>query len=71
MKTVLMTFAIGFSTVLLPYQVPPVVVGMYAAGVSTRDAARIFLWQALMTIMLLWPLNWLWWWLLGYFTPIH
>ena len=71
MKTVLMTFAIGFSTVLLPYQVPPVVVGLYAAGVSTRDAARIFLWQALLTIVLLWPLNWLWWWALGYFTPLR
>jgi di/tricarboxylate transporter len=69
MKTVLMTLAIGFSTVLLPYQVPPVVVGMYAAGVATRDAARIFLWQAAFTVALLWPMNWLWWWLLGYFTP--
>ena len=70
MKTVLMTFAIGFSTVLLPYQVPPVVVGMYAAGVATRDAARIFLWQAAFTVVLLWPLNWLWWWALGYFNPV-
>ncbi|MBC7780579.1 MAG: SLC13 family permease [Proteobacteria bacterium] len=67
-RSVLMTFAIGFSTILLPYQVPPVVVGLYAAGVPSGQAARVFVIQAGFTVMLLWPLNFVWWWLLGYFA---
>jgi di/tricarboxylate transporter len=66
-KSVLMLFGIGFSTILLPYQVPPVIVGMYAAGVPSRLAARVFSIQAALTVLLLWPLNFGWWWLLGYF----
>jgi di/tricarboxylate transporter len=68
-KTVLLTFATGFSTILLPYQVPPVIVGLYAAGIAPGHAARVFLIQAALTVVLLWPLNYVWWWLLGYFEP--
>ena len=67
-KTVLMLYGIGFSTILLPYQVPPVIVGLYAAGIPLREAARVFTVQALLTLLLLWPLNFVWWWLLGYFA---
>lgn len=67
-KTILMSFGIGFSTILLPYQVPPVIVGLYAAGIPLREAARVFPLQALLTVLLLWPLNFAWWWLLGYFA---
>jgi len=67
-KTVLMLYGIGFSTILLPYQVPPVIVGLYAAGIPIREAARVFPVQALLTLLLLWPLNFAWWWLLGYFA---
>ncbi|MFN7427568.1 MAG: SLC13 family permease [bacterium] len=67
-KTVLMLYGIGFSTILLPYQVPPVIVGLYAAGIPVREAARVFPVQALLTLLLLWPLNFAWWWLLGYFV---
>jgi len=68
-KTVLMLFGIGFSTIVLPYQVPPVIVGLYVAGVAPRHAARVFIIQAALTVVLLWPLNYLWWSLLGYFEP--
>jgi di/tricarboxylate transporter len=67
-KTVLLLYGIGFSTILLPYQVPPVIVGLYAAGIPVREAARVFPLQALLTLLLLWPLNFAWWWLLGYFA---
>jgi len=70
-KTILMSFGIGFSTILLPYQVPPVIVGLYAAGVATRHAARVFVWQAALTVLLLWPLNFVWWWLLGYLDVVR
>ena len=33
LRTVLMTQVIGFSTVWLPYQVPPMIIGMQLAGV--------------------------------------
>jgi di/tricarboxylate transporter len=66
-KTVLLLYGIGFSTILLPYQVPPVIVGLYAAGIPVREAARVFPVQALLTLLLLWPMNFAWWWLLGYF----
>ena len=36
LKSVLMTMAVGFSTMILPYQVPPMLVGMHAAGMRLR-----------------------------------
>lgn len=65
--TVLMTQVIGYSTVLLPYQVPPVVVAMQLAGVPMREGARITLALAVISLLVLIPLNFLWWKLLGYF----
>jgi di/tricarboxylate transporter len=65
-EAVLMTMAVGFTTMILPYQVPPVVVGLHAAGISVRKALRIVLPVALVSIVVLIPLNYLWWWLIGY-----
>jgi len=65
--TVLMSLVIGHSTVLLPYQVPPLIVAMGLGGVSLRDGARITLTIAAVTLVVLTPLNYLWWRLLGYF----
>lgn len=67
--TVLMTQVIAFSTILLPYQVPPVVVGMQLGGVNMLKGTRLILALALVSILLLLPLNYLWWSLLGLFTP--
>jgi di/tricarboxylate transporter len=67
--TVLMTQVIAFSTVLLPYQVPPVVVGMQLGGVSMLRGTRLILALAAASIILLLPLNYLWWSFLGVFTP--
>jgi anion transporter len=66
-KTSLMISAIGFNTMILPYQVPPVVVGMQAAGISLRATLRVALPLALVGIVVFLPLEYLWWRMIGYF----
>ncbi len=61
LDAVIMTQVVGFSTVLLPYQVPPIVVGLALARTRTRDAARILLWLAVISVGLLVPINYMWW----------
>jgi anion transporter len=67
LKTALMTMAVGFSTVILPYQVPPVVIGLQVAQLSVRTAIRVTVPLALISIVTLIPLNYLWWRIIGYF----
>lgn len=66
-QTALMTFAVGFSTLLLPYQAPPMVVGMQLAHLKVRDALRLTIPLALISIVVLIPLQYLWWRVIGYF----
>lgn len=66
-KTALMTIAIGFSTLILPYQVPPVVVGLQVAHLSVRTALGITAVLALISIVALIPLSYAWWRVIGYF----
>ena len=67
LKTALMTMAVGFSTMILPYQVPPVVVGMQVAGISLAATLRVSLPLAFFGIVVLLPLDYLWWRVIGYF----
>jgi di/tricarboxylate transporter len=66
-QAALMTSAVGFSTLLLPYQAPPVVVGMQLAHLKVRDALRLSVPLALISIFALIPLHYLWWRVIGYF----
>jgi di/tricarboxylate transporter len=66
LNAALMTIATGFTIVLFPYQVPPIVVGMQIAGVSIRTAMRIVVPHAVVGFLLL-PLDYLWWRLIGCF----
>ena len=60
--TVLMTQVIGYSTVLLPYQATPLVLAIQLGGVPPPTAAvRLFLTLAAITLIVLTPLNYLWW----------
>ncbi len=67
LQAALMTMAVGFSTLLFPYQAPPVVVGMQMASLRLRDALRLTLPLALISIFVLIPLHYLWWRVIGYF----
>jgi anion transporter len=67
LTTALMVSAVGFNMLLLPYQVPPVVVGMQASGISVRAALRLTLPLAALSMLVFLPLDYLWWRLLGYF----
>ncbi len=67
LMTVLMTQVIGFSTVILPYSSPPLILAFAMGGVRLADGTRLCLVVAAITIVLLMPLNFLWWNFLGYF----
>lgn len=67
LKAVLMTMAVGFSTMLLPHMVPPVVVGFHVAGIKFRDAMRFVVPTAMVSLAVLVPLDYLWWRIIGYF----
>jgi di/tricarboxylate transporter len=65
--TVLMTQVLGFSTVILPYSSPPLILAFALGGVRLADGTRVCVALAAITIVVLLPLNFLWWQLLGYF----
>ncbi|MEM7444524.1 MAG: SLC13 family permease [Pseudomonadota bacterium] len=62
---VLMALVVGFSTAVLPYQVPPMLVALSLTGVTLAAATRSLVVMAVLTIIFLWPLDFLWWRFLG------
>lgn len=66
LPAVLMTQVIGFSTVLFPYQVSPLVVAMQLSGEKLGHLLKITLPLALLTLVLIMPMDYLWWHLLGW-----
>jgi anion transporter len=65
--SVLMTQVIGFSTVIFPYQSPPIMVGMQLGGVRWSSGLRLTLTLAAVSLLILTPINFLWWACLGMF----
>ncbi|MBN2906694.1 MAG: anion permease [Rhodobacteraceae bacterium] len=63
---VIMTQVVGFSTVIFPYQAAPLIVAMGLAKEPVRALVRITLALALLTVVVLLPLDFLWWKLLGW-----
>ncbi len=68
LMTVLMTQVVGFSTVILPYTSPPLVMAFAMGGVRLVDGTRLCIVLAVITIVVLIPLNFIWWNFLGYFN---
>lgn len=65
LNAVLMMQVPGFSTIAFPYQVPPLIVAMGLAGENVRALLGILLALFGITVLLLLPLDFLWWKLLG------
>jgi di/tricarboxylate transporter len=65
--TVLMLQVVSFSTVLLPYVSPPMMVWLQMSGVEIRAASKLCLAIGAITIVVLLPIDYVWWRLLGYF----
>jgi di/tricarboxylate transporter len=66
LESVLMSEVLGFSTVILPYESPPLVVAMTLGGEKMGHAVKLCLWLGAITLLLLFPLDYLWWRLLGW-----
>jgi anion transporter len=63
--TVLQLQALAYSTPVLPYQGPPLVIGLQMTHVAVGPATRICLVMAALTVAVLFPLDYLWWRILG------
>ncbi len=65
-ETVLMTQVIGFSTVLLPYQAPPLVVTLQLGGIKALSVIKFCILVTLVTVVFLIPIDFLWWRIIGW-----
>lgn len=65
LDTVLMIQVIGFSTIVLPFQVGPLVVAMQLSEERIESLVRILVPLAVITFVALVPLDFLWWKLIG------
>ncbi len=66
LMSVLMTQVVGFSTVFFPYQAPPLLVGAQLGNVNMGQAIRFTMVLGMTTLIILLPLNLVWWMILGY-----
>jgi di/tricarboxylate transporter len=67
LKAALMTIVLGFTTAVLPFQVPPMLVGVQISGLKLRSVLRLTVPLALMSLLVLMPINYFWWRAIGYF----
>jgi anion transporter len=67
LKAALMVIGMGFTTFLLPYQVPPVMVGLQVGALRMRSMLRLSLPLVAFSLLVILPLQYLWWRLIGYF----
>jgi di/tricarboxylate transporter len=67
LDSILNVQVLGFSNPLMTYESPPLVVAMALGGIGIGAAQRLCLWLALVTMVVLWPIDYLWWQYLGQF----
>ncbi len=65
LNTILMLQVPVFSTVFLPYQCPPMMIAMGMGGVSIKNGSKLCLAVAAVTVLVLLPLDVIWWRILG------
>lgn len=66
LEAILMMQAISFSTPYLVYQSAPIVVAMGIAGIRLVDGTKLIALLAIVTAIVIFPLSFLWWQLLGW-----
>lgn len=67
LKSALMVIGVGFTTFLLPYQVPPAMVGLQIGALRVAPMLRLVLPLAVFGLFVMLPLQYLWWRVIGYF----
>lgn len=65
-ETVLMMHAVGYSTYFLPYQMAPVMIAAAICNVSIAVLTRLCVVMGVLSLIVLLPINYLWWLVLGY-----
>ncbi|MBE8591555.1 anion permease [Pseudomonas sp. MAFF 301449] len=65
LNSILMLQVPAFGLLLFPYQCPPIILAMTMGSVRLKDATKLFLAVALITVLVLFPLDYLWWRQLG------
>lgn len=68
LETVLMSQVIGYTTLIFPYQSPPLVVALQLGGVPVTKALKLTLLYALIGFTVVIPINYFWWRWLGMFS---
>lgn len=66
LSSVLMQQVVGFSTIILPYEAPPIVVALFLAKEKTSLILKPLALIAVITVFVLLPLNFFWWRFLGW-----
>jgi di/tricarboxylate transporter len=61
LETVLATVVLSYSTTILPYQAPPLILAMGLAGAKLADATRLVLVVAVASLALILPATLVWW----------
>jgi di/tricarboxylate transporter len=67
LKSALMVIGVGFTTFLFPYQVPPAMVGLQVGALRVTAMLRLALPLAAIHFVVMLPLQYFWWRLIGYF----
>ena len=65
-KSILMLQVLGFSTILIPYQAPAIIVAIHLAKEKTSSILKPIVIIGLITYTIFLPINYLWWKFLGW-----
>lgn len=68
LPVVSMTQVVGFSTTLLPYQAPNLIIACQMTNMPTSEVLRATSLLAVLSVVVAWPLDYLWWCLLGFIS---
>jgi len=69
LTTVLMTQVLGYSSIMFPYQSGPLLMAMHLSGEPASRVLKVLFPLSLITLLVLVPLDYFWWDLLGMFEP--